>query len=287
MGVVTCQCDKCQFIYSNPMPTPDALHLFYRDHYRYFYRKVRAPTSEHIKQYGLDKRAEFTAAFLIGKGLLSEGAAVLDIGCAEGSLLSAIGRQGAATSLFGVEVNPEFRDFARQNSGAAVFESLEQFGAQKKLVKLITINHVLEHVRYPVHFLKGVADLLEPGGAIYIDVPDVTRYRSLDDLHVAHIYHFSRASLKNLGAVAGLTADFVEQHDPYRHPLSVRAVFRPAKGDVALQIDSEADQGRRRIKRIDRLAPLMTFRNSRFGRLFFALPLAIRARFLSVRRASN
>jgi len=259
---------------TNPVPTEEALSEFYRSHYRAYYRKVRIPTPEHIRAYGLEQRATHTAGYLQGAGLLQGISSVLDVGCAEGSLLHAIGQRAPALSLSGMEPNPEFAEYARRTSQAQIFPSLEAFESLGLRVDLITVNHVLEHVRQPSPFLRRLAGLLTGAGRIYVDVPDVTRYRNIDDLHIAHLYHFSKVSLRNTGSVAGLVCERSEAHEPYRHPFSIRAVFAPAVVSREVEVDSDTALAKRRIIRVARLAPLQRFRRTPVGAAVMRIPAA-------------
>ncbi len=276
MGVRTCQCRGCGLAMTNPMPLAAALDDFYRDEYRRYYRGVERPSPEHIEAYGLGVRAQSTSGFMATAQLLHEGSRVLDVGCAEGSLLRAIGSRAA--QRVGVEPNPLFADYARSWANAEVYRDLGAVEALRVTFDLIIVNHVLEHVREPVPFLRRLAALCTARGMIYVDVPDATRYSSLDDLHIAHLFHFSTASLQNIAHKAQLRVVRIERHEPTRHPPSVRAVFAPAAVAGAAIEDAEARLVRQRIRRIGLLAPMIRFRRSPLGRMLLNAPLdALRA----------
>lgn len=275
MGLPTCQCEKCGLAMTNPVPTEEALSQFYRDDYRAYYRKTDRPSEQHIEEYGLGKRAEYTSGFLKDAGLLNDAPQVLDVGCAEGSLLRAIGGKAPDSKRVGIEPNPLFGEFARSWAGATVFPDLADVERAGLKFDLITINHVLEHIREPAPFLARLSSLLTARGVIYVDVPDAARYQSLDDLHIAHLYHFSVASLENIARRGGLAARRIEKHSPTRHPLSVRAVFAPGGAKTETTGDAEAGLVRQRIRRIALLAPAFRFRRSSIGRALLDAPLRI------------
>jgi 2-polyprenyl-3-methyl-5-hydroxy-6-metoxy-1,4-benzoquinol methylase len=276
MGVRTCQCRGCGLAMTNPVPEAAALSAFYENEYRRYYRGVERPSPEHIDAYGLGVRAQSTSAFMATARLLDEAPRVLDVGCAEGSLLRAIGSRAA--QRVGIEPNPLFADYARSWANAEVYRDLAEVEAVAATFDLIIVNHVLEHVREPVPFLRRLAALCTPRGVIYVDVPDATRYSSLDDLHIAHLYHFSSASLQNIAQRAQLRVARIERHEPTRHPPSVRAVLAPVAAAGAVIADAEAPLVRQRIRRIGLLAPMIRFRRSPFGRMLLNGPLgALRA----------
>jgi 2-polyprenyl-3-methyl-5-hydroxy-6-metoxy-1,4-benzoquinol methylase len=276
MGVRTCQCCGCGLAMTNPVPLAAALDDFYRDDYRRYYRGVERPSPEHIEAYGLGVRAQSTSGFMDSAKLLPEASRVLDVGCVEGSLLRAIGSRAA--QRVGVEPNPLFADYARSWANAEVYRDLDAVEALRITFDLIIVNHVLEHVREPVPFLRRLAALCTARGMIYVDVPDAARYSSLDDLHIAHLFHFSMASLQNIAHKAQLRVVRIERHEPTRHPPSVRAVFAPAAVAGAAISDAQARLVRQRIRRIGLLAPMIRFRRSPLGRMLLNVPLdALRA----------
>lgn len=276
MGVVTCQCQGCGLVMTNPMPSEAALGKFYRDDYRIYYRKVDKPSEVHARQYGLTERAQYTAGFLKGAGLLAGNPRTLDVGCAEGSLLRAIGALEPGTTRVGIEPNPHFREFARTWAGAKVYTSLDDVQRAGDLkFSLILVNHVLEHIRDPGGFLTYLTQLLLPNGAIYVDVPDATRYVSIDDLHLAHLYHFSPTSFSNLARKSGLTAQRIDQHEPPHHPISIRSVLIPGTAAIAPDPDPDRDVVRRRVEKVAAMAPLYFLRRSLLGKVVVGLPLKI------------
>jgi SAM-dependent methyltransferase len=160
---------------------------------------------------------------------LRPGAKVLDIGASEGCILHAIAGLEASTQRVAVEPNPTFGAFAVQHAGCELHpsvEALRQSGAGG--FDLVVINHVYEHVKHPVQFLAGLRDLLAPGARVYIDVPDVTAYRRLEDLHIAHLYHFGPDTLDRAARLAGYEVLLLERHAPLMHPLSLRCLLTPA-----------------------------------------------------------
>ena len=67
----------------------------------------------------------------------------------------------------------------------------------------IILSHVMEHVRNLAAAMDLVHRLLKPGGWVYIEVPDASRYQDFlvapfQDFNTEHINHFSETSLANL-----------------------------------------------------------------------------------------
>jgi SAM-dependent methyltransferase len=226
MGITTVGCNGCGLVMTNPMPTPAALSDFYRRHYRTYYRKLDVPTPEYIREFGLDRRARYTSGCIAEAGLLRPSSRVLDVGCAEGSLLQEIRRRVPECGIVGVEPGEGFSKYSRETLGCKVVDSLDALrrGGEAPFDVIVAI-HVLEHVGNPVEFLASLRPLLKPGGTVWIDVPDAAAYSSLDDLHLAHLYHFTRDTLALAARKAGYFVGRLERHRPPRHPPSVRVLL--------------------------------------------------------------
>jgi SAM-dependent methyltransferase len=220
LGVITAGCKRCGLVQTNPRPSADGLNRFYRDHYRMFYQGASAPDREYIENLNKDQRLAYTARFFAEDLNLAPNATVLDFGCGEGSLFAALRKAGFTGAFYGVELNAAFGEFASRYGNATVSNTI----SAREPVDLIIVNHVLEHLADPIGTLRDLRSLLKPGGRIYIDVPDVECYSSIQDLHIAHIYHFSVRTLPLLVSRAGFLVESTQRHRPPHHPASVRLV---------------------------------------------------------------
>lgn len=228
MDLQTAGCNGCGLVMTNPQPTARSLDEFYQHHYRRYYQKTDAPDLAYIREYRKDERAAHTAQFLLGQGLIPASAQVLDIGASEGCILKAIRDLEPGTRRVAVEPNPSFGAFAVSHAGCTLHASVEalQAAPPAQPFDLIVINHVYEHVKHPAQFLAGLRPLLAGNGRIYIDVPDITEYKGLESLHVAHLYHFSPDPLRRAAACSGYAVEHLDRHLPLLHPPSLRCVLR-------------------------------------------------------------
>lgn len=75
----------------------------------------------------------------------------------------------------------------------------------------LTLWDVLEHVTYPVEFLRACSTLLRPGGMLFLTVPDLDSLearllgRRWPLLLPEHLNYFTRGSLRRCGQSVGLT----------------------------------------------------------------------------------
>jgi SAM-dependent methyltransferase len=271
MGIQTCQCDACGIAMTFPMPTEASLNWFYTNKYRKFYRKFEHPSPELLESLGIAKRARHSAAFLKSHGVLRPGVRILDLGCADGSLLRAIREIEPEVGAFGVEPNPAYAGYALAHGVKHIWPELDSVPSDETF-DLVIINHVLEHVRDPVGLLSKLKQRLSPGGAIYVDVPDAARYTSLGDLHIAHLYHFTLETLRGIAGRAGLSASLLDRHDPPHHPRSVRGLFVASVTNDVVRPDPEAPAVSAAIRRIARTAPFFFARQSLLGRILVGIP---------------
>ena len=283
MGIRTVGCNSCGFAFTNPQPTEAALTDFYRRFYRNYYQNACTPSTEYIRRYGKDERAKDTVDYLERRTLQHDGMRVLDVGCAEGSILREIGKRSQGLALVGVEPDINFSSFARSYAGCSIFEHLDQLPeSAANAYDLIIVNHVLEHVSNPVSFLRRLSGLLSERGVVYIDVPSVLDYRSIEALHIAHLYHFSAATLSLAGDAAGLMAIDIERHEPPMHPISLRSIMRRTQGERDRTSKSYSDYREwwNRIQTLDARAWQYFFRQNRIVRSLGRVPMGILRRLM-------
>lgn len=223
LGIRTVGCNCCGLVQTNPRPSATGLNSFYRDYYRLYYQGATEPDQLYITSLNKDDRLAYTAEFFAEKIALSLEAAVLDYGCGEGSLFAALRKAGFIGNFYGVELNSSFGEYASRYGNATVSNSIQA----RELVDLAVVNHVLEHLHDPIGTLREIRKLIKPEGYLYVDVPDAEEYGTIYDLHIAHIYHFTEKTLKNIVQQAGYQVNKVEKHHPPHHPKSIRLIASP------------------------------------------------------------
>ena len=134
---------------------------------------------------------------------------LLDIGCGYGGMVQLAGEHGYAG--YGCDYDPDAVDFATSKGLDIRLGGIEQFSAERGQFDVIILSHVLEHVSDPASFLKSAADLLKPGGYIYIELPgyreiSFARYRGklLRYLRIFHPFNFDLEALTMLACRSGL-----------------------------------------------------------------------------------
>lgn len=261
LGIKTTGCKKCGLVQTNPRLSVNGLDNFYRNSYREFYQGVTTPSEDYVLSLNKDERLRYTAKRIIEKCKLTPDSIVLDYGCGEGSLFVALKNTGFMGIMFGVEPNENFANYASERSGAIVLDTLEKIDTK---VSCVVVNHVLEHLHNPVEFLKKISLIIEPDGLIYIDVPDVDLYTSVNDLHIAHLYHFNERTLKMASEKAGYIILDCEKHSPPYHPKSITVVLKKSLDkiyDANLRGCELSEESWRVVQKIQRDAWLFKLKN--------------------------
>ena len=165
------RCTGCSHVYLSSPPDPDELSEFYVEvvpRLRATYPPNGTTTAESLADSPFEREK---IELIRDGGLLEPSGSVLDIGFGEGGFLVAMARQGWQCT--GVELTDEVE---LQIDPSGWFEAyfgdraLEQLTPEQ--YDLITMWHVLEHLKDPVSTLRQARRLLKPGGRILVAVPN-------------------------------------------------------------------------------------------------------------------
>lgn len=130
----------------------------------------------------------------------NRGGSILDIGCGYGWLLSSLNKK--KWKRYGVEPSKDCYEIAKLNMDF-IFNNINKINNKK--FDVITLIHVIEHIRNPIIFLKKIKKNLKKNGILIIETPDFdsamarkynTKFRLLHD--PTHISLFSLDSLSRL-----------------------------------------------------------------------------------------
>jgi len=149
------------------------------------------------------------------------GKKVLDFGCGAGGFLNRC--KEIALVADGVEPDGDVRDYWREK--IEIWPDLSEVPGKK--YDIITLFHVLEHLHDPRLILRQIADKLESGGSIIVEVPScddalITLYDSEEFQDFTywsqHLYLFNANSLGLLAKQSGLKVRATRYYQ--RYPLS-------------------------------------------------------------------
>jgi SAM-dependent methyltransferase len=170
-------------------------------------------------------KADHVATLCARAGLLPRS--VLDVGCGDGALLSALRARGLAARLAGVEITQQAVVLARARDGVGPVELYdgERLPFAPHAFDLGVLSHVLEHVPDPAALLGEVARVC---GAVIVEVPLEANWsarragKRAHAAEVGHLQRLDRAGARTLVARAGLVVA-AELEDPL--PLDVHTFF--------------------------------------------------------------
>jgi SAM-dependent methyltransferase len=131
---------------------------------------------------------------------------VLEVGCGDGLLLDLLERRGF-TERLGIDPGRAAGSGGRGDVVGGYFPGDLDAAAGRGRYDLIVARHVLEHIETPVAFMAALAERLELGGELWIEVPDLdsTLERELwSNLYQLHCNYFCAATLDALAGGAGL-----------------------------------------------------------------------------------
>lgn len=193
------RCLNCSLVFVYPFPDYTDL----KEHYNHDYYKawVNEQKKKRIKMWG-NRLKELQK--------IRQGGRLLDVGCGEGTFLKLAKRNGWHIS--GTELSAYAVKYATDVLGADIFcGEIEDAGYPENSFDIVTMWHVLEHVRDPNQYLNEIRRVLRPDGLLVIAVPNVNNlimqiaYRifkgrkmklfSKDEKEV-HLYHFSPDTIK-------------------------------------------------------------------------------------------
>lgn len=196
----TVMCRHCGLLFTNPMPTELELAAYYAKFYRLDYQLVTRP-SEHHRRKRL-KEARRRAAHLSVH--LAPGSRILDFGCGSGEFVESMLEAGH--DAHGFEPGESYAADAISRLGGRVTTARWQDMSPGPVYDLVTCFHVLEHLRNPLAALRAMVGWLQPGGRIYVEVPNMSgsAKKGFGAFHFAHVLGFNGPNLRLAGGRCGL-----------------------------------------------------------------------------------
>jgi SAM-dependent methyltransferase len=141
---------------------------------------------------------------------------VVDLGCWTGSFLVAARERG--WDPVGVEPSVWASGRARERSLDVRTSTIEAHGLPLRSARLVVLCDVLEHLLDPGAALASAAELLEPGGSLYLTVPDAgsglarVMGRRWWSVLPMHLQYFTRSSLDELLRRNGFRIESMTTH---------------------------------------------------------------------------
>ena len=233
------ECQFCGLIYADTAKTQAEYDQLYAERSKYADpAHSTGGGNERWEKVRFDQTAAEIAGFEPNRD-----ASILDIDCAMGGLIRSLQDRGFRNGL-GMEPSP-----ACAAAVKGVLGSPSNPPAALPLFDGIILSHVLEHVRDLRNELQAVRGLLKPGGWLYVEVPDASRYKDFlfapfQDFNVEHINHFDAFTLLQLLRANGFfattpTPKVIQSSAEFQYPAISSFAGRSKMGVVTLPVQCE------------------------------------------------
>ena len=216
-------CKSCGAGYADDIPEQGYFDRYYAEMSKY----EHSESSGKVSQYDANIFSK-TVDFLLPH--IKKTDSIADIGCATGALLSELKKRGFS-KVVGYDPSKECCDTARRLYDVEVRQStISQLATVKEKYDLVMMTGVLEHLSNVELSVATLIKMLNPGGQLFIAVPDASRYQNwftapYQFFSMEHINFFSPQSLSNLMSRHGLKARFIERTPRYLAKNSVEPIL--------------------------------------------------------------
>lgn len=235
-------CNHCGFCFAEDLPSQGSFDAYYELQSKY------EDESRPVTLTEFDLRSRPFSVSVISTWLLDKSARILDVGCAAGALLGELKKQGY-TNVQGLDPSPACGRTAKALFGIEVRAgTISNIPPDIGTYDLVIFGSVLEHILDLQGAIQAVQKLLNPGGCVYIEVPDMARCSLMNDapyqeFSVEHINFFSPISLENLWTQQGFETVGIRQTEIDQIPgltlYEIKAMFRRTEGVAKKEIKLE------------------------------------------------
>lgn len=263
------QCKKCAHQFLEHGLTPEDLKILYTDYY------PRADLN--LDDYKPYTETHGFKAWLDGEKSspfrwVPPNVKVLDIGCGFGETMGYYQSRGC--EAYGVEADENIRRVIGKfgyNIEVGLFDPRRY---QQDYFDYITMGQVVEHLVNPLEELRGVADILKPGGRLIISTPNANGWgrrlfgRKWINWHAPyHIQMFSVKSMTTAAEQAGLKVERFETttHSEWLFYQLIHLVLYPERGVPSVFWSSKAPKTGKSPKQEAMLAVISFFRKYRIN----------------------
>jgi len=222
-------CGDCGAGFADGIPSQSELDSYYAERSKYSYDGASGAESIY------DRRRFELIADQVAPFLSSGDARILDIGCATGGLLSVFKQRGYRSVLGADPASACAAAAVRLHRVEVRTATLGQLATWTERFDIILMVGVLEHLRDVRPALRTIANLLNPGGLLFVAVPDVdglaaSRNAPFQQFSMEHVNFFSVQSLDRTIAAEGFAPlrhwqDMIEWSEGVTEPV-LAGLFR-------------------------------------------------------------
>ncbi len=235
----TVVCIGCGLVMHMPVPSEQEVEDYYANAYRQDYHGESVPNVRRVMRAWKNGERIYKRV----SPFLQKKDRCMEIGAGLGCTVKVFDTHGFQAT--GIEPNKDFNKYSREQLHTSVENTNLYDLPEKPIADVIFLIHVIEHFSSPRRALSKMFQLLEDGGQIYMECPNlVGPFATFGRMfHYAHIYNFTPETLKALALECGfeLVQDFTAQADP-----NIEMLFRkgtPQKACAALTMHARFVKG--------------------------------------------
>jgi hypothetical protein len=203
-------CQSCGFCFADNIPDQEVFNVYYKEMSKYEDENSNSkPTEYDLAKFDL-------IAATIDSNLQDKKTHILEIGCANGHLLSLLKKSGFI-NILGADPSPTCAKSAYQLYGVKVLtNTLSDIKVVEHSIGFLILAGVFEHIRDLDSTMIKLNHMLSNGGGICVAVPDASMYSYGEDapfqeFSTEHINFFGPTSLTNLMHKYGFSQMYLEQ----------------------------------------------------------------------------
>lgn len=212
-------CEECGAAYADNIPAREVFDTYYARMSKY----EQSQRSGELSQTDRDRFLQI--ADMLAPHLRPEFR-IVDVGCATGGLLAELQRRGFKR-LLGLDPSPGCATVAKRLYGIDVrTTTIHELTALDECFNVAVLIGVFEHLPELDESITSLAGILQPGGLLYLEVPDASSYfehfsAPYQFFSIEHVNFFSPVSLCNLMARRGFECVFARKAIRYLGPKSI------------------------------------------------------------------
>jgi len=224
------ECGDCGLVFNEHYLKETDPHELYEEYYQ----------NETAKRFNFGIEAiirtfRFYRAFKIFT-IYPSAKTILDVGSGRGFMLFFLKKYFGYTRAAGIQISRNAVQFSREKLGLEIYDrDLMELQFANGAFDVISMWHVLEHLKHPEKYLEKLASMLAPGGRLIIEVPNFNSWtRAFSGCYWLgldpgfHLTYFSPKQFMNLFEKYGLSAKL-------RHTFSLEySTFHSAQSIVSL-----------------------------------------------------
>ena len=207
------RCRQCDLVFVNP--TFDETHytqVYASQAYQDIVRDLGINSHEYrVNRFGTERVQIMSEHLRPANGRAPR---YLDVGCSTGFVVEAARDKGWEAT--GIDLNPSAIEFGRSRGLDLRTVALEDAGFAPGSFDAVSLFDVLEHLLDPRRTLRACAELIAPGGILFLYVPNydsASRLLMGANAHFIwpthHLNYYTPATMRDLMLRNGLTTEFV------------------------------------------------------------------------------